>query len=120
MSESPYCYSFDFCFIFQGFGLPGYLLVYSSLLFRVTPEQLDQRNVPTSDKTKILKVIQSQGIQKSFFLFQCQRNHATAFNRFVSNHFQWKKAMVIKVDIEKLLKDINDSALIYLMHNIRI
>ena len=68
MSESPYGYSFDCCLIFQGFGLPGYLLVYSSLLFRVSPEQLDQWNVPTSDKTKILKVIQSQGIQKSFVL----------------------------------------------------
>ena len=51
---------------------------------------------------------------------QAQENHVRAFNRFIRAHPQWKKAVSKKIDIEELFVAIEESALIYSMHTLKI
>ena len=102
--------------------MTGYLLLYASTLFRVPTESLSQWDVTSQDVKIILKVtcVSYYNVFSHVLLLKAQENHAMAFNRFIRHHPQWKKAVSKKIELEKLLVDIEESALIYFMYNLKI
>ena len=96
--------------------------MYANTLFRVSSERMSQWDISLEDKRNILKVKVSILPILSIYLFnfQAQDNHAKAFNRFIRNHPQWKKAVTMKIDIERMLSEVEESALIYSMYNLNV
>ena len=93
------------------------MILYANTLFRVSRETLTSWEVSPQDLQIITKVGCYQIERQQIRFVQAQDNYAKAFNRFVRNHPQWKKAVSKKLDIEKMLVDIEESALIFSMYN---